>query len=551
MLRACPPLSPMNSRFSSLRIKIGAVLVGVSMALQASPALALFHLAHIDEFMVSYGGDPDVQFVEIRMITVGQNIVVGSKLNAFDANGSFIGTLLTVPSNVASGTQRAWLMGTPEFETASGIQADFEFAGGLPTGGGMVCWGKPGANPTPISCPVSGVPYVDCVAYGNYSGPSNNCIGTPTPLDAEGHSLERGTDTHDNFSDFSCADPASPENNAFATASMPATAPCPICGDNTANPGEQCDGTDDSACPTLCQVDCTCPPPVCGNNIIESGEECDGTNPGSCPTGTCDVDCDCPDPVCGNNVVESGEQCDGTSDAACPGECLPPADPLECLCTPGPLDNFLCYKSKGKQENVVTLADAFDTGSHELSAVKRICTPADKNGAGISDDETHLTRLKAKGAHVAQSGIVATNAFGTFSYDTKKVDSLLVPSAKTIFPAAPPGYPILGSVVDHYRCLKAKITKNTTAFDPQVLQIDDQFDDSGIRQVEVKKPSLLCIATNKNGEGILRPNDHLVCYKVKAAPNASQADLQINNQFGPFMTDVTKEAELCVPSTIP
>jgi hypothetical protein len=95
-------------------------------------------------------------------------------------------------------------------------------------------------------------------------------------------------------------------------------------------------------------------------------------------------------------------------------------------------------------------------------------------------------------------------------------------------------------VVDHYRCLKAKITKNTTPFSPQVVQIDDQFDDSGNRQVEVKKPSALCVATDKNGESILRPTDHLVCYKVKGAPNASQADLQINNQ-----------AELCVPSTIP
>ncbi|MCH8243840.1 MAG: hypothetical protein IH897_14690, partial [Planctomycetes bacterium] len=34
----------------------------------------------------------------------------------------------------------------------------------------------------------------------------------------------------------------------------------PICGDNIVNlPGEECDGTDDAACPGQCQADCTCP----------------------------------------------------------------------------------------------------------------------------------------------------------------------------------------------------------------------------------------------------------------------------------------------------
>jgi hypothetical protein len=201
----------------------------VALTLAASPARAVFHIAHISELMTSYGGSADVQFVEITMETIGQNLVSASKLNVFDANGQFVGTVLTVPSNVQSGSGRPWIMGTPAFEIASGIAVDFEFANAsLPVGAGMVCWGKPGTSPQPVSCPVSGVPYVDCVAYGNYTGPSNACIGTPTPLTPVGHSLRRVTDTHDNAQDFACADPADPENNARAKATMAATVSCVV-----------------------------------------------------------------------------------------------------------------------------------------------------------------------------------------------------------------------------------------------------------------------------------------------------------------------------------
>ncbi len=36
----------------------------------------------------------------------------------------------------------------------------------------------------------------------------------------------------------------------------------PVCGDNVAEGGEACDGTDDDACPGECQADCTCPIPT-------------------------------------------------------------------------------------------------------------------------------------------------------------------------------------------------------------------------------------------------------------------------------------------------
>ncbi|HYC53381.1 MAG TPA: trypsin-like serine protease [Candidatus Binatia bacterium] len=93
----------------------------------------------------------------------------------------------------------------------------------------------------------------------------------------------------------------------------------PVCGDNQATGGEECDGTDLGECAVGPCMACSCPAPVCGNNVVESGEECDGTSDAACD-GLCSG-CACPSPMCGNDVLESGEECDGDADDACPGAC--------------------------------------------------------------------------------------------------------------------------------------------------------------------------------------------------------------------------------------
>jgi len=53
----------------------------------------------------------------------------------------------------------------------------------------------------------------------------------------------------------------------------PDCGPCGICGNDIKEPGEECDGIDDAACPGECQADCTCsagpgPGPGAGNIIV-------------------------------------------------------------------------------------------------------------------------------------------------------------------------------------------------------------------------------------------------------------------------------------------
>ena len=87
---------------------------------------------------------------------------------------------------------------------------------------------------------------------------------------------------------------------------------------------EQCDGSDDTACPGACRDNCICG--FCGDGILDPTEECDNgpsnsdTEPDACRT-TCTL------PTCGDNVTDEGEECDGTSDDACPNDCL-----QDCTC---------------------------------------------------------------------------------------------------------------------------------------------------------------------------------------------------------------------------
>jgi len=183
----------------------------------------------IDEVMTSYGGDPNVQFVEISMLAIGQNSVANSVLGVFDASGNFVQDVLVVPSNVPNaGAGVRWIMGTSAFQTLSGLTPDFVIPANLPTTGGMVCWGAPGVIP-PANTGWSRTNFgnwVDCLAYGTYAGPSNILIGNRSPFDADGHSLMRISETNDNATDFTCVDPADPMNNAGALALLDPTARC-------------------------------------------------------------------------------------------------------------------------------------------------------------------------------------------------------------------------------------------------------------------------------------------------------------------------------------
>ena len=212
------------------------ILVGSAVILLSAPrpAHAIFHLMEIHEVMTNYGGDPNIQFVELRMFGPFQAFVTNTVLGAFGPTGTYLGDVLIVPTDLfaAAGPDVRWIMATQAFEDLTGLTPDYIIPPNFPLAAGMICWGAPGAGgsvPDPNSWNhTDPSQYTDCLAYGNYSGPTRPLSGNPTPLFPLGHSLERISQTDDNETDFRCGDPANPENNPGESTSLSATAPCNI-----------------------------------------------------------------------------------------------------------------------------------------------------------------------------------------------------------------------------------------------------------------------------------------------------------------------------------
>jgi hypothetical protein len=81
---------------------IALVMIGAGVFYQsAQPADAAFHLMRIHAVMAGLNGDPQVQFVELRMCSSGQPFVSGHDLDFYDAVGT-LKARFTFPGNVGN-----------------------------------------------------------------------------------------------------------------------------------------------------------------------------------------------------------------------------------------------------------------------------------------------------------------------------------------------------------------------------------------------------------------------------------------------------------------
>jgi hypothetical protein len=76
--------------------------------------------------------------------------------------------------------------------------------------------------------------------------------------------------------------------------------------------------------------------------------------------------------------------------------------------------------------------------------------------------------------------------------------------------------------------------------------VETQF---GTIDVDLRKPLHLCTPVDKNGEGIIDPATHLMCYKVRGSPPQFPGSVYTTNQFGSDQFPFFGVRELCVPST--
>jgi hypothetical protein len=269
-------------------------------------------------------------------------------------------------------------------------------------------------------------------------------------------------------------------------------------------------------------------------------------------------------------------------------------------CAPPALDHFTLYKAKTSAAGArfvrfgpVVLSDAFQTDApYEVTKPAKLGLPADKNGEGVNDADTHREEYFVKpvkgGPVFAPRAVHVVNQCHDDVVDVVKPVSLLVPTSKSLTGPVVTPDPVHHNL-EHFLCYQAKAQAKL----PKGTQVDvaDQFQ---TRRYDLLAITRVCNAVDKAGTPALlagpqkgtakpilpavrtTPDQHLVCYQMKPASktiaqtgcgatnpddrgtaivpaqpkHAPLTGLYLANQFGAERLDTVKEAEFCMPSTV-
>lgn len=233
------------------------LLAATALMLLAPASHAAFHLMKIVEVFPGTPAAPNAQYVVLQMYSGGQSVVNGHAVIVFNAANTEVHRA-TFPGNVANGANQDKIyIATAEAVAFFGINADLTMSPMLPQAGGKVCFDS-----------------IDCMAWGNYSGPAGTGdAGITTPFNRPGQPgtigegglppgratirslggdgvLQNADDTNNSSVDFFAGIPA-PRNNARQNGTIPPSS----CGNGTVEGLELCDDNnqmDGDACAADC-----------------------------------------------------------------------------------------------------------------------------------------------------------------------------------------------------------------------------------------------------------------------------------------------------------
>ncbi len=160
----------------------GGLLFALFLVLATPATHATFHFARVVEIFGGTAAHPDADYIVIKAHSNQQNQFLGVAVEVYDAQGNALPDFGIFTSNLPSTltNQRSILMAAPEAAMILGITPDGMASRTLPESG-VVCFRKGASVP-------------ECVAYGNYTGPSNvggSEAGPPAALMLSGVALLR------------------------------------------------------------------------------------------------------------------------------------------------------------------------------------------------------------------------------------------------------------------------------------------------------------------------------------------------------------------------
>ncbi len=188
----------------------------------------------------------------------------------------------------------------------------------------------------------------------------------------------------------------------------------------------------------------------------------------------------------------------------------------------------------------VTLKDQFDPPalpavSFNLDLIDHFSNAVDKNGGGILDPNAHLVWYRIENPQKQPARTLRIeNQFGNKQYlIIRTARYLLVPAEKVGGGGAP-------GPLDHYKCYNVTRALAVNA----TVNLVDQFN---TESVTVRKAKWFCNPVDKNGEGIINVEDHLVFYDIVPQTPFSTSVTAVD-QFGSHPLNVTGSLYLGVPS---
>jgi hypothetical protein len=223
---------------------------------------------------------------------------------------------------------------------------------------------------------------------------------------------------------------------------------------------------------------------------------------------------------------------------------------------PPTLNDFKCYSTRQLgtrfDPRQVVLTDQFITQRVNVVRPRAFCTPADKNGEGISAANVHLTCYQISDVRsdefpaFTRQRVEASDQFGTHTLLLRAIRTLCLPSSKS--PAGEtPGPPPTNA--DHFKCYTTR--QLGTRFNSRQVVLSDQFN---TERVNVVRPEAFCTPVDKNGEGIQAPTAHLTCYRIRDVrgdefPRFKEQRIEAGDQFGSHSLLARETRTLCLPST--
>jgi len=209
------------------------------------------------------------------------------------------------------------------------------------------------------------------------------------------------------------------------------------------------------------------------------------------------------------------------------------------------LDHFKVWEVDDEVRSVaVLLEDQFgDDPNYDIEALDKFANPVQKTVGTqvfeIFDPLAHLTWYRLAATDTPLRSVNIRNQFEETALLVDDPTHLLVPTAKNEF--CPP------IELDHFKCYDVIADPNTVT--ATGVRLQDQFDDPNEEVVDVREPVKFCNPVNKNGEGILDPEDHLTCYRI-VPQVAKNIQATVENQIDPNgqVIDVRENVYLCVPT---